>query len=136
MCALTASCCGLSVSLEPPSYQGFSPHLPWSQGAPFCLLICSLNYIDWYKVIEPENTCNNSTTAKALLVKNLLHLLCCISVQGTEMREGTNPSWFNPGEAVQAMLYCCQLAKRLYNPIPATDIGIITPYKKQVSYTL
>ncbi|KAF4081456.1 hypothetical protein AMELA_G00161620 [Ameiurus melas] len=53
-------------------------------------------------------------------------------VRGTEMREGTNPSWFNPGEAVQAMLYCCQLAKRLYNPIPATDIGIITPYKKQV----
>ncbi|XP_060764793.1 RNA helicase Mov10l1 [Neoarius graeffei] len=53
-------------------------------------------------------------------------------IRGTEMREGTNPSWFNPGEAVQAMLYCCQLAKRLYNPIPATDIGIITPYKKQV----
>lgn len=50
------------------------------------------------------------------------------------MREGTNPSWFNPGEAVQAMLYCCQLAKRLYNPIPTRDIGIITPYKKQVSY--
>ncbi|TSK13400.1 RNA helicase Mov10l1 [Bagarius yarrelli] len=53
-------------------------------------------------------------------------------VRGTEMREGTNPSWFNPGEAVQAMLYCSQLVKRLYNPIPATDIGIITPYKKQV----
>ncbi|XP_058263651.1 RNA helicase Mov10l1 [Hemibagrus wyckioides] len=53
-------------------------------------------------------------------------------VRGTEMREGSNPSWFNPGEAVQAMLYCCQLAKRLYNPIPTTDIGIIAPYKKQV----
>ncbi|GAA6088131.1 sizzled isoform X2 [Tachysurus ichikawai] len=53
-------------------------------------------------------------------------------VRGTEMREGSNPSWFNPGEAVQAMLYCCQLAKRLYKPIPVTDIGIITPYKKQV----
>lgn len=52
------------------------------------------------------------------------------------MREGTNPSWFNPGEAVQAILYCCQLAKRLYNPLPATDIGIIAPYKKQVSYAL
>ncbi|XP_062857767.1 RNA helicase Mov10l1 [Trichomycterus rosablanca] len=53
-------------------------------------------------------------------------------VRGTEMREGTNPSWFNPGEAVQVMLYCCQLAKRLYNPVPVTDIGIIAPYKKQV----
>lgn len=69
------------------------------------------------------------------LLKNLLDLLLYILLQGTEMREGTNPSWFNPGEAVQAMLYCCQLAKRLYNPIPATDIGIITPYKKQVSYS-
>uniref|UniRef100_A0A8C1DJT7 RNA helicase n=1 Tax=Cyprinus carpio carpio TaxID=630221 RepID=A0A8C1DJT7_CYPCA len=53
-------------------------------------------------------------------------------VRGTEMREGNNPSWFNPAEAVQVMMYCCQLAKRLYNPIPATDIGVIAPYKKQV----
>ncbi|KAJ8377388.1 hypothetical protein AAFF_G00260480 [Aldrovandia affinis] len=52
--------------------------------------------------------------------------------QGTEMREANNPSWFNPGEAVQVMLYCCQLAKRLYKPIAATDIGVIAPYKKQV----
>ncbi|XP_036375537.1 RNA helicase Mov10l1 [Megalops cyprinoides] len=53
-------------------------------------------------------------------------------VRGTEMREGNNPSWFNPSEAIQVMLYCCQLAKRLYNPIAATDIGIIAPYRKQV----
>ncbi|XP_066526077.1 RNA helicase Mov10l1 [Hoplias malabaricus] len=53
-------------------------------------------------------------------------------IRSTEMREGNNPSWFNPGEAVQVMLYCCQLAKRLYNPIPAADIGIIAPYRKQV----
>ncbi|XP_071350088.1 RNA helicase Mov10l1 isoform X2 [Trachinotus anak] len=52
-------------------------------------------------------------------------------VRGTEMREGKNPSWFNPGEAVQVMLYCCQLAKKLYNPVDASDIGIIAPYKKQ-----
>lgn len=49
------------------------------------------------------------------------------------MREGNNPSWFNPGEVVQMMLYCCQLAKKLYNPVAATDIGIIAPYRKQVS---
>ena len=48
------------------------------------------------------------------------------------MREGKNPSWFNPVEAVQVMLYCCQLAKKLYNPVGASDIGIIAPYKKQV----
>ncbi|XP_053282435.1 RNA helicase Mov10l1 [Pleuronectes platessa] len=52
-------------------------------------------------------------------------------VRGTEMREGKNPSWFNPVEAVQVMLYCCQLAKKLYNPVGASDIGIIAPYKKQ-----
>lgn len=48
------------------------------------------------------------------------------------MREGNNPSWFNPVEAVQVMLYCCQLTKKLYNPVDASDIGIIAPYKKQV----
>ncbi|XP_029908601.1 RNA helicase Mov10l1 isoform X3 [Myripristis murdjan] len=52
-------------------------------------------------------------------------------VRGTEMREGNNPSWFNSGEAVQVMLYCCQLAKKLYNPVDASDIGIIAPYRKQ-----
>lgn len=49
------------------------------------------------------------------------------------MREGNNPSWFNPVEAVQVMLYCCQLAKKLYNPVHVSDIGVIAPYKKQVS---
>ena len=48
------------------------------------------------------------------------------------MREGNNPSWFNPVEAVQVMLYCCQLAKKLYNPVDVSDIGIIAPYRKQV----
>uniref|UniRef100_A0A3Q3VQZ5 RNA helicase n=1 Tax=Mola mola TaxID=94237 RepID=A0A3Q3VQZ5_MOLML len=52
-------------------------------------------------------------------------------VRGTEMREGNNPSWFNPVEAVQVMLYCCQLAKKLYNPVDISDIGIIAPYRKQ-----
>ncbi|KAM9352325.1 RNA helicase Mov10l1 [Symphorus nematophorus] len=57
--------------------------------------------------------------------------LLCHGVRGTEMREGNNPSWFNPVEAVQVMLYCCQLAKKLYNPVDASDIGIIAPYRKQ-----
>uniref|UniRef100_A0AAY5L7A0 RNA helicase n=1 Tax=Esox lucius TaxID=8010 RepID=A0AAY5L7A0_ESOLU len=52
-------------------------------------------------------------------------------VRGTEMREGNNPSWFNPAEAVQVMLYCCQLAKKLYHPVAPSDIGIIAPYRKQ-----
>ncbi|KAJ4938407.1 hypothetical protein JOQ06_003027 [Pogonophryne albipinna] len=52
-------------------------------------------------------------------------------VRGTEMREGNNPSWFNPMEAVQVMLYCCQLAKKLYKPVDVSNIGIIAPYRKQ-----
>nr|XP_061812498.1 RNA helicase Mov10l1-like [Nerophis lumbriciformis] len=52
-------------------------------------------------------------------------------IRGKEMREGNNPSWFNPAEAVQVMLYCCQLTKKLYNPVDASQIGIISPYRKQ-----
>ncbi|XP_012814717.2 RNA helicase Mov10l1 isoform X1 [Xenopus tropicalis] len=51
---------------------------------------------------------------------------------GTEMREGSNPSWFNPSEAVQAMRYCCVLAKHVTTSVSAKDIGVITPYRKQV----
>lgn len=57
-------------------------------------------------------------------------------LQGNEMREGHNPSWFNPAEAVQVMLYCCQMTKKLYNPVDPTQIGIIAPYRKQVTLFL
>ncbi|XP_077120996.1 RNA helicase Mov10l1 isoform X2 [Ranitomeya variabilis] len=53
-------------------------------------------------------------------------------VRGTEMREGSNPSWFNPSEAVQAMRYSCILAKHVTTSVSARDIGVITPYRKQV----
>ncbi|XP_069832972.1 RNA helicase Mov10l1 isoform X1 [Dendropsophus ebraccatus] len=53
-------------------------------------------------------------------------------VRGTEMREGSNPSWFNPSEAVQVMRYSCILAKHVTTSVSARDIGVITPYKKQV----
>ncbi|XP_051780349.1 RNA helicase Mov10l1 [Erpetoichthys calabaricus] len=53
-------------------------------------------------------------------------------VRGREMREGNSPSWFNPVEAVQVLIYCCQLTRRLYKPVSPFDIGVITPYRKQV----
>ncbi|XP_062991081.1 RNA helicase Mov10l1 [Elgaria multicarinata webbii] len=53
-------------------------------------------------------------------------------VRGTELREGYNPSWFNPTEAVQVMRYCCLLAKSITNTVSEMDIGVITPYRKQV----
>nr|XP_031359536.1 RNA helicase Mov10l1 [Lonchura striata domestica] len=53
-------------------------------------------------------------------------------IRGTETREGHSPSWFNPAEAVQVMMYCCQLTRSEYSAVPVTDIGVIAPYRKQV----
>ncbi|XP_067861022.1 RNA helicase Mov10l1-like [Heptranchias perlo] len=53
-------------------------------------------------------------------------------LRGNEMREGSNPSWFNPKEAVQVTRYCCVLAKHCTCPVQPSDIGVITPYQKQV----
>uniref|UniRef100_A0A663NB46 RNA helicase n=1 Tax=Athene cunicularia TaxID=194338 RepID=A0A663NB46_ATHCN len=62
-----------------------------------------------------------------------LHLLISFPlIQGNETREGHSPSWFNPTEAVQVMQYCCQLAKNENAAVSVTDIGVITPYRKQV----
>uniref|UniRef100_A0A8C5A7M7 RNA helicase n=1 Tax=Gadus morhua TaxID=8049 RepID=A0A8C5A7M7_GADMO len=81
-------------------------------------------------VRAPKSVVNSLCDWKRLPTKGFPLLFH--GIRGTEMREGANPSWFNPGEAVQAMLYCCQLVKRLYNPISPADIGIIAPYRKQV----
>ncbi|NXJ47348.1 M10L1 helicase, partial [Spizaetus tyrannus] len=53
-------------------------------------------------------------------------------IRGSETREGHSPSWFNPTEAVQVMQYCCHLAKNENAAVSVTDIGVITPYRKQV----
>ncbi|XP_028024047.1 RNA helicase Mov10l1 [Balaenoptera acutorostrata] len=53
-------------------------------------------------------------------------------VRGDEAREGRSPSWFSPAEAVQVMRYCCLLARSISSPVSAGDIGVITPYRKQV----
>ncbi|XP_053775794.1 RNA helicase Mov10l1 [Desmodus rotundus] len=53
-------------------------------------------------------------------------------VRGSEAREGRSPSWFNPAEAVQVLRYSCLLARSLSSQVSAQDIGVITPYRKQV----
>ncbi|XP_012289828.3 RNA helicase Mov10l1 [Aotus nancymaae] len=53
-------------------------------------------------------------------------------VRGSEAREGRSPSWFNPAEAVQVLRYCCLLARSTSSQVSASDIGVITPYRKQV----
>ncbi|NXJ95770.1 M10L1 helicase, partial [Corythaixoides concolor] len=79
--------------------------------------------------------------ADASVVNSLLHWgklprkgfpLIFHGIRGSETREGHSPSWFNPAEAVQVMQYCCHLAKSENTAVSVTDIGVITPYRKQV----
>lgn len=50
------------------------------------------------------------------------------------MREGNSPSWFNAQEAVQVMKYLQSVVNNDFYQLTFDDIGIITPYRKQVSY--
>lgn len=50
-------------------------------------------------------------------------------ISGEDSQEPTSPSWYNPHEAFQVLLYTTKLIKA---GISADDIGIITPYAAQV----
>ncbi|CAB9509556.1 Putative helicase MOV-10 [Seminavis robusta] len=54
------------------------------------------------------------------------------AIDGENMREGNSPSWFNPQEAEQVVEYVKKLVKESKPPIREEDIGIITPYARQV----
>ncbi|XP_052213999.1 RNA helicase Mov10l1-like isoform X2 [Dreissena polymorpha] len=51
-------------------------------------------------------------------------------VRGEDLREGNSPSWFNPGETVQVVRYLQALLNS--SKVTCDDIGVITPYRKQV----
>ncbi|KFP33977.1 Putative helicase Mov10l1, partial [Colius striatus] len=79
--------------------------------------------------------------ADASVVSSLLHWgklprkgfpLIFHGIRGNETRESHSPSWFNATEAVQVMRYCCDLAKKENCAVSEADIGVITPYRKQV----
>lgn len=50
-------------------------------------------------------------------------------VNGENCRDMESPSWYNPEEAAQVYFYLLKLYKCGVEP---HDIGIITPYQKQV----
>ncbi|XP_076658153.1 putative RNA helicase armitage isoform X2 [Halictus rubicundus] len=50
-------------------------------------------------------------------------------INGKNCRDNDSPSWYNPEEATQVYLYLLKLYKCGLSP---NDIGIITPYQKQV----
>ena len=49
--------------------------------------------------------------------------------EGDNYQETDSPSWFNPQEALQTIGYYRQLLKVGVDP---ADVGIISPYRKQV----
>lgn len=54
-------------------------------------------------------------------------------IRGENYQEGESPSWYNPQEIVQSMYYLNVLYRIGLN---SSDVGIITPYQKQVSLFL
>ena len=48
---------------------------------------------------------------------------------GDNYQESDSPSWFNPQEALQTVQYLRQVLELGVDP---ADIGIISPYRKQV----
>ncbi|GAB1598152.1 RNA helicase Mov10l1-like [Argonauta hians] len=53
-------------------------------------------------------------------------------IRGEDLREGNCPSWFNPFETVQVVRYLQGLLADYSSYLTEEDIGIITPYRKQV----
>lgn len=53
-------------------------------------------------------------------------------IRGEDLREGNSPSWFNPFETVQVVRYLQGLLADYSCYLTEDDIGIITPYRKQV----
>eukprot|EP00548_Thalassiothrix_antarctica_P001331 CAMPEP_0194144846 /NCGR_PEP_ID=MMETSP0152-20130528/13845_1 /TAXON_ID=1049557 /ORGANISM="Thalassiothrix antarctica, Strain L6-D1" /LENGTH=941 /DNA_ID=CAMNT_0038844861 /DNA_START=358 /DNA_END=3179 /DNA_ORIENTATION=+ len=54
------------------------------------------------------------------------------AVDGENTREGNSPSWFNPQEAMVVVDYVQKLVEKSKPKIAPEDIGIITPYARQV----
>jgi len=53
-------------------------------------------------------------------------------LRGQDMREGNSPSWFNPHEASQVMRYIQKLKMYRKCRLRLEDIGVISPYHRQV----
>ena len=53
-------------------------------------------------------------------------------MKGEDLREGNSPSWFNPVEAIQVTKYLQALRSSDKFSLSLSDIGVITPYRKQV----
>lgn len=53
-------------------------------------------------------------------------------IQGQDTREASSPSFFNPQEVVAVVEYVALLLNERSLGVTPDDIGIISPYRKQV----
>lgn len=53
-------------------------------------------------------------------------------VEGEDMQEGNSPSWFNPVEALQVVKYVQALKDNATFAPHLSELGVVTPYRKQV----
>lgn len=53
------------------------------------------------------------------------------SLEGSNLREGNSPSWFNPEEAQQVVEYAKKLLFDTRPALQQDEIGVITPYARQ-----
>lgn len=73
------------------------------------------------------NICINSNFLPSPDVPFIFH-----GLRSEDQREGNSPSWFNAMEAVQVLKYVQLILKTYAGKVDVDDIGIITPYRKQV----
>ncbi|XP_059152220.1 RNA helicase Mov10l1-like [Physella acuta] len=84
----------------------------------------------YYNQLEPfADPSLTHTLAKWKLLPKSGFPIIFHGIRGTDIRETNSPSWFNPEETIYVVKYLQGVLKEGVKP---EDIGIITPYRKQV----
>ncbi|CAH1736197.1 unnamed protein product [Aphis gossypii] len=124
-----------------PEHNGYNPklitHLTHNYRA-LPEIVLNYNHLFYQSLLVP--TILNDNSRERILLNNLnenahWEIDCkgpviVHGVVGEDSQDPNSPSWFNPHEASQVLLYFTRLIK---SGISANDIGIITPYASQVS---
>jgi len=100
-----------------------------------------MNYISCKELLQVSQTTGPEASVLASLASELPKrsvedgppALVFHGIRGENYQEGESPSWYNPQEIVQSMYYLTMLYSMGLN---SNDVGIITPYNKQVSLCL
>ncbi|KAL0117563.1 hypothetical protein PUN28_010398 [Cardiocondyla obscurior] len=95
------------------------------------------NMLFYDSELQPQISSKNSNEAKLLeMLKEELpqsngspSAIIFHGINGENYQDPESPSWYNPAEATQVYLY---LLKLFEYGLEANDIGVITPYLKQV----